>query len=111
MPMLGDILAAAHDRAGAFGAWLEASDPVLMQSVAAAAAAAGQSPADFVRVAVADFARFASEEDWAMLTSRLRSGSDPGTVCLLAMLRWRVKAAAAQAPLEADEGQSDDRRT
>jgi hypothetical protein len=90
MAMLGDLLAEARRSTGAFQAWLEASDPALAEAVAAAAARDGLSPAGFVRVAVADFSRFASEEDWATLTSSMRDSGEPGTVCLLAMVHWRL---------------------
>jgi hypothetical protein len=106
MPMLGDLLAAARDSAGAFQAWLAASDPELATRVTEAAAHEGDSPAAFVRAAVSDFSRFASEEDWATLTSRLRSGGDdPGTVCLVAMVEWRLEAQDTHARhhLELDE--------
>jgi hypothetical protein len=92
MPMLGDILAAARASAGRLQSWLEASDPDLAAAVAAAAARENLSPAGFVRAAVADFARFAAEEDWATLTSSLRDSADPGTICLLAMVHWRLTA-------------------
>lgn len=92
MAMLGDLLAEARRSAGAFQAWLDASDPALAEKVAAAAARDGLNPAAFVRGAVADFARFASEEDWATLTSSMRDSAGPGTVCLLAMVHWRLTA-------------------
>jgi hypothetical protein len=95
MPMLGDVLAAAKKSAASFHAWLEASDPELMAQLAAGAATAGVSTDEFVRIAVADFARFAAEEDWAALTSGIRTNSDPGTVCLLTMVRWYLDASAA----------------
>ena len=90
MPMLGDLLAAARASASGFQPWLEKADPVLAASVAAAAAGDGLSPAGFVRVAVADFSRLAAEEDWATLVSSMRDDEDPGTVCLLAMVHWRL---------------------
>jgi hypothetical protein len=90
MPMLGDLLAAARASAGAFQGWLDASDPELAAQVAIAAAREPVTPAGFVRAAVADFSRFASEEDWATLTSSIRDNADPGTVCLLAMVHWRL---------------------
>jgi hypothetical protein len=90
MPMLGDLLAAARASAGSFQSWLQASDPDLAAAVSESSAREGLSPAGFVRSAVADFARFASEEDWATLTSSLRDSDDPGTVCLLAMVHWRL---------------------
>lgn len=93
MPLLGDILASARRSAGAFLPWLESADPGLAARVRSAAGKAGLSPGGFVRVAVADFGRFASEEDWATLTSTLRNESDPGGACLFAMVHWRLTAA------------------
>jgi hypothetical protein len=97
MPMLGDLLAAAREGAGRFPPWLEASDPVLADAVAEAARRIGVSPAAFVRIAVADFAQLAGEEDWATLISSLRSSDDPGTVCLHAMVHWRLTASGCGA--------------
>lgn len=94
MAMLGDLLAAARDAAGEFQGWLQATDPELAQTVALAAAREGLTPAGLVRAAVADFSRFAAEEDWATLTSSLRDTDDPGTTCLLAMVRWRLTVRA-----------------
>ena len=90
MPMLGDLLAAARDATRSFHSWLVASDPDLAEQVDRAAALMGLTPASYVRAAVADFSRFAAEEDWATLTSSLRDSEDPGTVCLLAMVHWRL---------------------
>jgi hypothetical protein len=94
MAMLGDILAAARRSAGAVDALFRASDGELAGRLAEAAADLGMSPAAYARMAVADFARFAGEEDWATLVSSLRESADPGTVCLLAMVHWRLTAAA-----------------
>ncbi len=106
MPMLGQMLAAARDASGGFMGWLRASEPKLAGQVEAAAAATGMSPTGYVRAAVADFSRFASEEDWATLTSSLRDSDDPGTVCLLAMVHWRLtaKACGAHAHHHSHEG-------
>ena len=90
MAMLGDLLAAARDSSSGFQAWLERSDAALASRIADAASRSGMTPTQFVRGAVADFGRFAAEEDWATLTSSLRDTDDPGTVCLLAMAHWRL---------------------
>ncbi|GGE00249.1 hypothetical protein GCM10011515_20070 [Tsuneonella deserti] len=92
MAMMGDILGAARRSAAGFQAWIERTDPALAQRVAAAAAQTGLSFAGYIRAAVADFGRFASEEDWATLMSSLRDSDDPGTLCLLAMVDWRLTA-------------------
>ena len=92
MSTLGDILGAARRSAGNFQTWLTDSDPALAQRVAATAQQTGLSPTGYVRAAVADFSRFASEEDWATLVSTMRDSADPGTDCLLAMVDWRLTA-------------------
>jgi hypothetical protein len=94
MPMLGDLLAAARDGAGSFLPWLRIADAQLADDIEDAARLETMAPATFVRVAIADFARFASEEDWATLTSNLKRTDDPGTACLLAMVDWRLNAKA-----------------
>ena len=97
MPMLGDILAAARRSAPEVERWLAQADPDLAARLRAAAAAEGETPAAWLRIAVADFGRFADEETWATLTSRLRDSADPGAACVLAMLAWRL-ADTAPAP-------------
>jgi hypothetical protein len=97
MPMLGDILASARASGTNFEAWLAASDPVVAGEVKAAAAREGLSVAAFARMAIHDFARLAGEEDWATLMSGLRDNEDPGTICLLGMVDWRLKATACAA--------------
>lgn len=92
MLMLGDLLAAARKRSGSFQAWLKATDPTLALQIGDAAAALGLTPTGYIRVAVADFSRFAPEEDWATITSSMRDSDDPGTICLLGMVHWRLTA-------------------
>jgi hypothetical protein len=92
MTTLGDILGAARRSAGGFQNWLASSDPELASKVAETAVQTGQSPTGYVRSAIADFSRFASEEDWATLVSTMRDSGDPGTDCLLAMVDWRLTA-------------------
>lgn len=96
MPMLGDMLAAARNSSGSFQEWLQRSDPALAAQVMRAASAQGMTPTGYVRAAMSDFNRFAAEEDWATLTSSLRDTDDPGTVCLLAMVHWRLTARGCQ---------------
>lgn len=94
--MLGDLLAAARGSSGGFQKWLQASNPEIAAQVAAAAAGEGVTPTTYVRAAIADFTRFAGEEDWATLISSLRDSGDPGTVCLLGMVHWRLTAATCE---------------
>jgi hypothetical protein len=100
MPMLGDLLAAARRSAAALEGWLREKDPALAARLQAAAAAEGETPAAYLRIAVADFGRFASEEDWATLVSRLRDSPDPGSAYLVAILEWRLAPAAAVPSVE-----------
>lgn len=90
MLMLGDLLAAARKASGEFSRWLEAVDPALAGDIATAARRDGETTTGFVRTAVADFSRSASEEEWANLISRIRDSDDPGTACLVVMVRWRL---------------------
>lgn len=100
--MLGDILAAARHAEIDVGRWLEEAEPALAARFAEAAAAEGETARSFVRLAVADFGRFASEEDWATVVSRLRAVADPGMTCLVAMLEWRLARPAPRAPASAE---------
>ena len=94
MAVLGDLLASARDRSGTFQQWLESAEPELASAVEDAAATEAMTPTSYVRAAIADFSRFASEEDWVTLTSTLKRSGDPGTACLLAMVDWRLTAKA-----------------
>jgi hypothetical protein len=96
MAMLGDLLAAARDGAGSFQPWLRTDNPELADRVEAAAGAESITPTAYIRGAISDFARFASEEDWATLTSTLKRTEDPGAACLLAMVDWRLTAKACE---------------
>lgn len=96
MAMLGDLLSDARRSAADVERWLSDGHSGLAARLSRAASAEGESPATFVRIAVADFGRFATEEDWAMLVSRLRDDSGPGTVCLVTMLEWRLSIAEGQ---------------
>jgi hypothetical protein len=90
--MLGDLLAMARNASSSFEAWLERSDPGLAREVKQSAQGRDLSVTGYVRGAIADFNRFAAEEDWASLVSSLRNTDDPGTACLLAMVHWRLTA-------------------
>jgi hypothetical protein len=92
MAMLGDLLADARRSAGDFETWLRAAELALAEQAAGAAEREGLGVAGYARMAVADFARFASEEDWATLVSNIRDAQDPGRACLLAMVYWRLTA-------------------
>lgn len=90
MATLGDILAAARRSAPGFLQFMETADPALADDIRAAAAGSGNSPATFTRSAIADFSRFANEDDWAQLTRIVRDDADPAMAGLAAMIRWRL---------------------
>jgi len=90
--MLGDVLAAASRSGEGMETWLQPADPLLWSALNAAAEAERVDPAGFARASIAAFSERASEEDWAMLISRMRDDDDPGRACLLTMMRWRLRA-------------------
>ena len=112
MAILGDILAEARRSSGAFQAWLREKMPGLVADIEEAAERSGESTTEFVQGALWGFSQSASEEDWAGLTSQMRDSADPGTACLLTMVRWRLAmerpamdaAAAAGGGAEHDAG-------
>lgn len=92
--MLGDVLAAARRSSSGLDGWLAATDGELALRLCEQAKTAGLSPTGYARMALADFSRFASEEDWATLMSAIRDDTDPGRTCLLAMVNWRMTVSA-----------------
>ena len=108
--LMGDVLASARRSAGGFERWLRDEDPDLAARLAAAAAAEGESPAAWLRMAIADFDRFASEEDWATLVSHMRDDADPGSRFLLAVLEWRLAAAGSQPAFRSSSEEPDHER-
>jgi len=109
MMTVGDILADARRSAGKLECWFDRIDPELGQRAAGAAADSGQGIAGYARMAAADFARLASEEDWATLMSALRDSPDPGSTCLAAMIRWRLSAPVCQPHATPHSGAGDAR--
>ena len=97
MVMLGDILAQARRSTTGLRDWLQDADPPLMARIETEAARLGESPTAFVRAAIADFDRLATEEDWATLTSGLRNTWDPGRVFLAGMVKWRLASLSGPA--------------
>ena len=97
MPTLGEILAAARRSSAGFELWFRSEQPDMAAAVALAAENEAMSATSYVRGAVSDFARFAAEEDWAHLTSRLRDSPEPGMACLGIMVEWRLAQSEAHA--------------
>ena len=90
MATFGDLLGLARKSSLRFTEWLKVAEPSLADRVTQAADASNLTPAGYVRVAVADFSRFADEEEWATLSSTLKDSDDPGLACLLSMIHWRL---------------------
>lgn len=107
MAMLGDILAQARQGTAGLRDWLQDADPPLMAQIETEAARLGASPAGFVRAAIADFGRLATEEDWTTLMSGLRNTWDPGRAFVTGMVKWRL--AGLTGPAERHEGAIHDR--
>lgn len=89
--MLGDVLALGQRSSADLSLWLNAADPVLAEGLASEAARRGESPAQFLRIAVSDFMAEADEEAWASLLSAARHAIDPGAVCAARMIAFRVR--------------------
>ena len=87
--MLGDALSLA--RRSGNEAMLAHAPPGLADPLDAFARTEGVGRAQAARIAVADFSRFADEEDWATLISHIRTAVDPAVVCLTAILDWRLR--------------------
>lgn len=92
---LGDLLAFSRSSSGEIEAWLANADAKLGERINAEAVARGESVAQFVRIAVADFLAEADEEAWANLLSAARDSMDPGAACLARMTTFRIAMEAA----------------
>jgi hypothetical protein len=109
MALLGDILGEARRSSGTFHLWLREAMPELTAEIEVASRRAGESTSEYVRGALSAFSQLASEQEWANLTSRMQDSSDPGTVCLLVMVRWRLamERRAINAASAADQGSEE----
>jgi hypothetical protein len=88
---LGEILALSRHSSADLRAWLQAQDPALVDRLAAAAQVRGETVAQFLRIATADFLAEADEERWASLISALRDSDDPGAVCVARIMTFRLE--------------------
>lgn len=87
---LGDLLSFSHSSSADLEAWLANADVTLAGRIRDQSVLRGESTAQFVRIAVADFTAEASEEDWASLMSAVRDAADPGAACLARMTAFRL---------------------
>ncbi len=88
--MLGDYLALAKNAGADIQGWLAGVGPLQAKALDKLATNENIPPARAARMAVADFSRFASEEDWATLISHVRVAADPALACLGAIIDWRL---------------------
>jgi hypothetical protein len=88
---LGEILALSRQSSARLRDWLQAQEPALVERLAAAAQARGETVAQFLRIATADFLAEADEERWASLISALRDSDDPGAVCVARIMTFRLE--------------------
>jgi peptidyl-prolyl cis-trans isomerase C len=89
---LGDLLDGGA-AAGRLEAWLAATDPDLAARLARAAQEGGETVADFVAHAVAEFVEEADDERWTNLISAARDAPDPAVACLATLVRSKVEPA------------------
>lgn len=92
---LGELLAFRQRSSAELARWLDAADRSLAEQMRDQAALRGESLAEFVRIAVADFLAEADEETWADLLSAVRDAGDPGARCVGKMAAFRIRMEAA----------------
>lgn len=88
---LGELLAFRNQPSAGMESWLAGYDAALAARVTEQAATRGETLAQFVRIAVADFLAEAEEEAWADLISAIRDAADPGARCVEKMVAFRVR--------------------
>lgn len=92
---LGELLALGRRSSAELERWLAAEDAALAQRLARESGARGESPAQFVRIAVSDFLADADEEAWADLISAARDATDPGAACVAKVVAFRMAMEAS----------------
>lgn len=92
---LGELLSLGRASSADLQAWLAAEDEALAQRLCRQAEVRGESPAQFLRIAVSDFLAEADEESWADLVSALRDARDPGAACVAKVTAFRVRMETA----------------
>ncbi|HYD89309.1 MAG TPA: hypothetical protein VEA80_17655 [Vitreimonas sp.] len=92
--VLGDILQLGRTSSAELQLWLDAADAKLAERVRTESARRGESAAQFLRIAVADFLAEADEESWADMLSAARDAADPGAACVGKMTAFRIRLEA-----------------
>ncbi len=94
---IGDLTARFEDEAVAAETLMALGDVALLADISAAAAQRSLTLGEFASVAVEQFARGATNEDWLMLIGRLARAEDPGAVFLHEILSAAL-GASGRAP-------------
>ncbi len=92
---LGELLSRGRGSSADLQNWLAAEDGALAQRLHREADVRGESPAQFLRIAVSDFLAEADEASWADLMSALRDARDPGAACVAKITAFRVSMETA----------------
>jgi hypothetical protein len=91
---LGELLSLGRTSSAVLQTWLAAEDEALEQHLRRESEARGETPAQFLRIAVSDFLADADEEAWADLVSALRDARDPGAACVAKVTAFRLRMEA-----------------
>ena len=84
--MLGDIIASLEDPKAAMAVVAAFEEPGLLARLAAAADAAGRSPADIIGSAARNFVDTASDDLWTQLIGVMNRAQDPALAAMRAIL-------------------------
>jgi hypothetical protein len=93
--LLGGWLSRLRDQSDAASLLDAVADVTLFAELGAAAEAADETPAEYVRLAVERFANLAGDQDWVSLKAALDGRDPPLEAALGIMLRWALKRDAA----------------
>lgn len=88
--LLGRLLSEMSDEAGAAAGLAAIGDVGLMVRLSAAAAAHGETPAEYLQAACRLFANTADNNAWAGLVNAIERQPEPGPAALRHMLEWAL---------------------
>jgi hypothetical protein len=88
---LGELLSLGAASSAELSLWLEAENEAVAKRLRHEADLRGETPAQFLRIAVSDFLAEADQESWAQLVSTMRDARDPGAACVERVLAFRVR--------------------
>lgn len=93
--LLGDLLARFDDEAVAAESLMSLGDLALTARVRDAAAREGLTAGEFASVAVQQFSRAATDEEWVTTIGLIGRSQEPGLVLLRRALTWMLTPHAA----------------